>query len=1546
MMLQHLEGPVWAGSDSEIGREVREQSTNCLRAYEVNPSLVLEHANIERATAQGGYGRRQIYELVQNGADALMSTPGGRIHVLLTDTNLYCANEGRAVDTDGVMALLSSHISLKRGNEIGRFGLGFKSVLGVSNRPEFYSRTGSFAFDADWASELIQRIVPAADRYPVLRIAQVVDPVEAASKDSVLQEFMSWATSIVRLPRDPVDSAWLSDDLRNFPREFLLFSSHVGELILQDRTTGLRRELRVGREHGRLNLVEGDRSSTWRVFSANHVPSAAARKDAGELADRESLPIIWAVPLEGRAVRGRFWAFFPTEYFTTLSGILNAPWKTNEDRQNLLIGQFNSELLEAAAALIVDSLSELAEPSDPGRHLDLIPARGREAPNPADEELTDAVYRMAAIRPSIPDQLGKLQRPEDIHLHPDVANDREIVQLWTEAPNHPIDWCHPSIETRERRPRVERLLAAVGQGAASWTSWLEQIVSSADPIGSVVALRVVGRALQRASPDQRSQIVKARIVLTEDGRLVQPRPDQVFLAGDYRTTIPLVFVHREVARDPQAREALQDLDIKSVDPVDELDALLRAGLGSWTDESWHQLWVVVRKAGARALETLDRHRRTSPVQARTLAGRFRPLHSVLIPGPILPDGGAHDPDCTLDVSYHAAELELLAALGAASGPSVTKDAKPEPWFDEYRAAAIGVFLRALGDYSQQPHFDKLVFKPAVQLAPLEVLRHLTEDARVRFTTAVLEADPHLKPWQMVHSTRELHYPLVDVPAPHVWLLLRDGRLQTSLGPQLLVSCVGPRLEEWAALLPVANISNEASSTLRLPNSIQELTPELWGEALTNAASIEDDVQLGRLYALAAQTLPPPELIRCRVGDVHEYRAPVAVTAVTSKREIDALRQSGAPTILVATPAYAAVLTKRWGLQPADSAVTTEVFAVPATAPTPLLDEFPGLRWQTSESEQSMSLVRCTVLRIETLTEAGKQAEDKDFHVADGQIFWRGDDDVALLGRLRAEFNLQVSDADIDAILQDRQRTKRLQQVANVRDEATIEARLVKAVGSSGLLRHLPSSLVASVRDLHGPIDDLMLARLALAVYGIDILGELRTELEEKGFQPPAQWAGSSSARTFARDLGFPAEFAGFEHARRPPLLEIEGPPALPPLHDFQEEIRVRIHALLHAPKNRAILSLPTGAGKTRIAVQALIEEMADRGMAGPVLWVAQSDELCEQAVQSWAYVWRALGSRDTLTISRLWSSNEAVAVDSPAHVVVATIDKLQVCIPKAGYDWLKQASCLIVDEAHESTEKSYTNLLEFLGLERGRTGCPLIGLTATPYRGTSESETLRLVRRFSEQRLDQGVLGDEPYWALQERGVLAKVRHVELAGAVVDLSPSELEHVSRYRVLPPSVEGQLGKDISRTRLILESVLSLPRDWPVLLFATSVEHSQTMAALLSLNGVAAVSISGNTDPGARRHYIEQFRAGNLKVLTNYAVLTQGFDAPRVRAIVVARPTYSPNLYQQMIGRGLRGPQNQGTEECLIVNVRDNISQYGERLAFTQFEHLWSPTEARN
>ena len=161
----------WATPSGLIGAYIAEQSNSTLEAYRNQPNLVSEHANHEEDTARGGYAHRQLLKLVQNGADALASSSGGRIWVELTATHFYCADEGRAIDPAGVRAIMFSHLSPKRGTaEIGRFGLGFKSVLGVTDVPEFFSRSGSFRFDRERAASLIRPIAPDAGRYPVLRL--------------------------------------------------------------------------------------------------------------------------------------------------------------------------------------------------------------------------------------------------------------------------------------------------------------------------------------------------------------------------------------------------------------------------------------------------------------------------------------------------------------------------------------------------------------------------------------------------------------------------------------------------------------------------------------------------------------------------------------------------------------------------------------------------------------------------------------------------------------------------------------------------------------------------------------------------------------------------------------------------------------------------------------------------------------------------------------------------------------------------------------------------------------------------------------------------------------------------------------------------------------------------------------------------------------------------------------------------------------------------------------------------------------------------------
>lgn len=115
--------------------EAKRQSR--LDAYRVARSDIREHAGIEETVLAGGYGYRQVLELVQNGADAILEeseqTPDAqgrtRIEVILHEHHLYVANTGAPLSEEGVEALLQSHSSPKRGNQIGRFGLGFKSLL-------------------------------------------------------------------------------------------------------------------------------------------------------------------------------------------------------------------------------------------------------------------------------------------------------------------------------------------------------------------------------------------------------------------------------------------------------------------------------------------------------------------------------------------------------------------------------------------------------------------------------------------------------------------------------------------------------------------------------------------------------------------------------------------------------------------------------------------------------------------------------------------------------------------------------------------------------------------------------------------------------------------------------------------------------------------------------------------------------------------------------------------------------------------------------------------------------------------------------------------------------------------------------------------------------------------------------------------------------------------------------------------------------------------------------------------------------------------------
>jgi superfamily II DNA or RNA helicase len=1559
----------WQGPDSDVCREVVQQAHANLEAYRVNPPLLDEQAGGEQQAFQGGYTHRQLYELIQNGADELLESGGGRIEVILTEDAFYCANEGKPIDVPGARAILLAHVSQKRGDEIGRFGLGFKSVLEVTDSPEFYSRSGSFVWDYQRAlteiAEVVPGFQPGVTPTPRLRIAYPVDAEAAFANDPVLAELSAWATTVVKLPLKG-KFEWLAEDLHDFPREFLLFARHVGHLILDNRSSlrptaeedtllALRREISVERDGDRYRLREGDDDSTWMVFSTVYAPSPEALRDAGEATHRERVPIHWALPLEGRSGRlGVLWAFFPTEYETTLSGIVNAPWKTTSDRRNLLEGVFNQELLGVVAQLVVNNLDALPLNDDPGRLLDIIPARGREARNWADRLLTDGVYVLAIEADSLPDLDARLRRPADLSLHPvlrsndenvDAEAGQDLLRRWAAA-SPSRDWCHPSVEQRERRPRVERLIREGGGLLAGWRDWLETLVEKPSVEASKEALVIAADAVDGGFISQ-AQVAAACIVLTTDGTVAAADPEEVYLASDYDPGDEVPFVHPDLAADPEARDALERLDIRAVDAAADLENFLRGGFGGWLDDDWNEFWELIRRVDVdRAAGILKSRRRIPFVRVRS--DEFRPLRRTLLPGTVIPEGTDRDLGSAVDTTFHHDDLELLRMVGAVAGPEAGLGSTEEDWFAEYELDVLVRYLNKLTG-SRRPQERLLEFDQGEFAGPMTVLESLSDEGRALFTEAALAAQGDLEAWEYAHSTQRDVYPVLAVEHPVIWRIRQEGRFHTSFGPRDAGESVGPQLAEWSEVMPVAQLTEELADRFSLPAALDEVPEPIWHEALERATRLSDDELLGRFYLEASRRFDaPPERLRCRIGHNFGPAAPHLVTLVHDTRELKALIPEKVPTLLMPGPQEAAELRERWELS-TEQKVETSIDYAASGDPVPLYDQFPALEWEVEPDAPTLTLVPCDDIRLMTSTDAGQEAEQLTFYNDNGNIYY--DQTLTaeqLLTAVAPLVGLEPAEDQIEGIVERSAEAARRKQTVAVRRLKSDTARLLAAVGEVPLRSRLPKGLLELLEE-RGPLSGDEIADLALAVYGIDVLNIYRNELKEQGFNAPKQWNGSSAALAFVRSLGFSRDYAGFEEPRRSPLLEVEGPPNVPPPHPYQEQITEEFRRLLRGELdgNRGLISLPTGAGKTRVAVDALIAALRHDGLRGPILWVAQNDELCEQAVETWSFVWRGMGpERARLAISRLWGNNNVEPVEeAEAQVVVAGIQKLQNCTKSPEYDWLADAGCVVIDEAHHSTQPSYTQLLRWLQLDRQKRTRPLVGLTATPYRGVSEKETEDLVRRYGRFRLDHVAFGNEnPYPMLQQEGILARVEQRLLDGASIELSPEELKRVKELRVLPPRAEGELGRSVDRNRRILEEIVSLPEDWTILLFATSVDHAQTMAALLTLEGIPAKPITGSTDDGARRHYIEEFRQNRIRVLTNYNVLTQGFDAPAVRAIIVARPTFSPNLYQQMIGRGLRGKENGGKDSCLIVNVNDNVVSFGDQLAFREFEYLWAPSDA--
>jgi superfamily II DNA or RNA helicase len=163
------------------------------------------------------------------------------------------------------------------------------------------------------------------------------------------------------------------------------------------------------------------------------------------------------------------------------------------------------------------------------------------------------------------------------------------------------------------------------------------------------------------------------------------------------------------------------------------------------------------------------------------------------------------------------------------------------------------------------------------------------------------------------------------------------------------------------------------------------------------------------------------------------------------------------------------------------------------------------------------------------------------------------------------------------------------------------------------------------------------------------------------------------------------------------------------------------------------------------------------------------------------------------------------------------------------------------------------------------------------------------------------------------------------------------------------IDNLIRQDIAgshdRTQSIFKKLLNLFRtpDSSILYFAPTVQDALTMAFLLRVEGISAECVHAETPAGLRDRHINNFKRGHVRVLCNVEILTTGFDAPRVTHVVIARPTVSRVLYEQIVGRGLRGPKFGGTESCTIIDCVDTIDGSSRlKFGYEYFREDWGIT----
>ncbi|MHA7965814.1 DEAD/DEAH box helicase [Paenibacillus sp. CAU 1782] len=402
-----------------------------------------------------------------------------------------------------------------------------------------------------------------------------------------------------------------------------------------------------------------------------------------------------------------------------------------------------------------------------------------------------------------------------------------------------------------------------------------------------------------------------------------------------------------------------------------------------------------------------------------------------------------------------------------------------------------------------------------------------------------------------------------------------------------------------------------------------------------------------------------------------------------------------------------------------------------------------------------------------------------------------------------------------------------------------------------------------------------------------------------------------------------------------------------PLFEHQRRAAGKVKELLEVEPYRVLLHMPTGSGKTRTAMNIISEHLRKQEPT-IVVWLAASEELCEQAAEEFEKAWACLGNRE-IAVHRFWG-DLSLDVDSLKDgFVVAGLPKIVRAVQAFGgisfiTKLARMTSLIIMDEAHQAIAPTYSTVLDALFYVGGYNR--LLGLSATPGRTWNNIDAdQELATFFARRKVKLEVEGySSPIEYLTDQGYLAKVNYRQLLYEQGRLTDKDLESISEVIDIPLSVLKTLGEDEQRNLKIIKEVEELARRHKrIILFSPSAASSNLIASVLQTRGLQAYSVTSDTETSKRKEIIDLYKtvSDETIVLCNYGVLTTGFDAPQTSAAVIARPTISLVLYSQMVGRAIRGVRAGGNAEAEVVTIVDqelpgfrSVSE-----SFDNWEDVW-------